>query len=105
MHTLESLEESPKYIRYDFFMAIIGLFIFYFVYTNGVIYNDTTLRPIALIIGGSCLVYGVLEMKRNYDTEMELRDLQLRLEKRRLGLELKKSETTQANQSQPTTKP
>ena len=97
MPSLESFEELPKYIRYDFFMAIIGLFILYFVYTNKLIYDDVYLRPITIKIVGLCFIYGVLEMKKNYDIEMELRDLQLRLEKRRLISKLKKSDTTQPN--------
>ncbi len=99
MPPLESLEEAPKYIRYDFFMAIIGLFILYFVYTNQIIYDNTNLRAISLIVGCICLIYGLLQMKRNYDEEMELRALQIKLEKRRLNSELKNSSVSQSSLS------
>src|SRR3989338_7147369 len=69
---MEKLTEMPRSVRYDFFMSVLGILICYFVYTNNHVYSDFFLRFLFLLLGVSCLLYGILEMKKNYQAQKKI---------------------------------
>ena len=69
------IEDFPRYVRYDFFMAILGLLMFYFSFSNENIYNNFFFHWLLIIIGIICFIYGLYQMKKNYIKEQEIEDL------------------------------
>lgn len=79
-----SLDDIPKYIRYDFFMALLGILIIYFVIVTDRIYNNIVLLNLFLSVGIPSFLYGIYEMKKNYGKEKEIQYLKMEHEKERL---------------------
>lgn len=69
---MNNITDIPKYVRYDFFMALFGIITAYFLFANERVYENRTLRIIFAIISGACLLYGLIEMKENYEQEKQL---------------------------------
>ena len=78
---MASLENIPKYIRYDFFMALFGIFVLYFLFTNDRIYNLLELKILFSVLGAATILYGVFEMKNNYDADKEIQEQKRELDK------------------------
>jgi len=72
-----TIDDIPKYIRYDFFMALLGLVIIYFVIITENIYQNTILTILFLFVGIPFFLWGVYEMKKNYDKEKRLQHLKM----------------------------
>jgi len=89
---MASVEDIPRYIRYDFFMALFGIIIAYFAFTNERVYNTTEIRWLFLIISSTTILYGIFEMKNNYDKDKELQEERRKLEQLRIGKALKSLE-------------
>ena len=89
---MASVEDIPRYIRYDFFMALFGIIIAYFVFTNERVYNTTEIRWLFLIISSTTILYGIFEMKNNYDKDKELQEERRKLEQLRIDKALKSLE-------------
>ncbi len=85
---MEKITEIPHYLRYDFFMSVLGILICYFVYMNALIYADFLLRVLFLILGSSCLLYGIFEMKRNYEAEKQIEEKERIYKLKRIMLDL-----------------
>ena len=81
---IEKLTDTPKYVRYDFFMALLGIFIAYATYTNNNLYNEILMRFLLLIISVVCTLYGIVEMKKNYEKDKEVQDIEYAYTKQRL---------------------
>ncbi len=73
---MESIDEIPKYVRYDFFMALFGTLLIYLLCTNEILYKNSVLLILFSIIGVSTLLYGILEMKGNYERDKKISVLQ-----------------------------
>ncbi|HLC57311.1 MAG TPA: hypothetical protein VJH95_01945 [Candidatus Nanoarchaeia archaeon] len=89
---MASVEDIPRYIRYDFFMALFGIIIAYFAFTNERVYNTTEIRWLFLIISSTTILYGIFEMKNNYDKDKELQEERRKLEQLRIDKALKSLE-------------
>lgn len=68
----------PKFVRYDFFVTLIGVgfIVFAFYYTN---INPPAIKldlDLAYIIGFPLIIYGMGQMYNNYKSDMELLTLQ-----------------------------
>ncbi len=85
---MEKLTDLPKSVRYDFFMATFGMLTAYFVYTNENVYQTFVLRVLLIILACVCLLYGVYEMKLNYDNEIDLKLQERVYAKQRILLDL-----------------
>lgn len=66
------LDDFPKYVRYDFFMAILGLLMFYFSFSDDNIYNSFIFHWMLIIVGLVCTIYGIYQMKNNYKKEQKI---------------------------------
>lgn len=82
------ISEIPKYIRYDFFMALLGIIIAYFTFSTEIIYKNQLGRILFLVMSAACVVYGLLEMKNNYEREKELQIKEYEYRKKRIELKL-----------------
>lgn len=86
------LDELPRYIRYDFFMALLGLLMFYFSFSNDKVYEDFFFHWILIIVGIICFMYGFFQMKKNYLREQELEQMRDDAEKLELKEQIKDSQ-------------
>jgi len=73
-------------------MALFGIIIAYFAFTNERVYNTTEIRWLFLIISSTTILYGIFEMKNNYDKDKELQEERRKLEQLRIGKALKSLE-------------
>ena len=62
----------------------------YFLFTNNVISSNSTLRILFTVISVSCLLYGLLEMKNNYEKDKKIQELERAYRKRELIQHLQK---------------
>lgn len=81
---IQTIADTPKYVRYDFFMAVLGLVIAYTGYTNESAYFSESVQFILIVAGAICLFYGLKEMKMNYEKDKELQDIEYAYTKQRL---------------------
>lgn len=86
-----SYQDVPKYVRYDFFVAILGLVMFYFAFSNEKIYLDTFSHWTLTLVGITCLIFGLYHMKENYLREREVDMLTMQLTKREILTKLEPS--------------
>ncbi|MFH0978793.1 MAG: hypothetical protein V1837_05830 [Candidatus Woesearchaeota archaeon] len=70
-----SPEDIPKYVRYDFFIAILGIFIVYFAFSNANAYGNTTIRWSLFVFGVIISVYGLAEMSSSYYAEKKIQKI------------------------------
>ncbi|OGY43317.1 MAG: hypothetical protein A2729_05350 [Candidatus Buchananbacteria bacterium RIFCSPHIGHO2_01_FULL_39_14] len=82
------IDKVPRYVRYDFLMVLLGVLVAYFLFTNDKVYNEQTLKILFSIISASCLIYGLLEMKENYEKDKELQEMEREYQKRKKEQEL-----------------
>ena len=75
-----SLDDVPKYVRYDFFMAILGIFIIYFTFSNENVYKIEPLRWALFIFGVVLSVYGIAEMSSTYYSEKKIQKISNKIE-------------------------
>ncbi|MBI5392620.1 hypothetical protein HZA96_02010 [Candidatus Woesearchaeota archaeon] len=80
--------DLPKSIRYDFFMALLGIVLLYFLNITPRLYEDSFKFILLLMIGTSSLVYGLFEMSKNYQKENEINNLERIIKKRSLMNEI-----------------
>ncbi|GEM_PF-6670744 len=77
------LGEIPKYVRYDFLITFLGLFLigsgWYFIYVDPIDSQDST--NFLFIIGLPLIIWGFGEMYNNYRESRDLRQLQIINEK------------------------
>lgn len=68
----------PKFVRYDFFVTLIGvgLIVFAYYYTNINPPNPKLDLDIVYIIGFPLIIYGMGQMYNNYKLDMEILTLQ-----------------------------
>lgn len=83
-------EELPRYLRYDIFLSLLGVFTFYFTFTNAVLSSSLALRLASILAASACLGYGLVEMKDNYDSFREVVNLRYTLEKKQILQKLRK---------------
>ncbi len=74
------LDDFPRYVRYDFFMALLGILAFYFSFSNENIYNSFFFHWLLLIISIVAFIYGIYQMKKNYMKEQEIEKIRRDLE-------------------------
>lgn len=87
---MASLDDIPRYIRYDFFMAPFGIFVAYFLFTNDRVYSNPDLRLVFAALSVVTIFYGVFEMKNNYNKEKEVQEMKRETEKIKAIEELNK---------------
>ena len=87
---MASVENIPKYVRYDFFMALFGILVAYFLFTNERVYDNPDLRAFLVTLSTVTIFYGILEMKNNYNKEKEVQDIKREIEKLNAEKELEK---------------
>lgn len=87
---MASVDDIPRYIRYDFFMALFGIVVAYFLFTNDRVYNNADLRAFLVTLSIVTIFYGVWEMKNNYNKEKEVQEIKQELEKLKAIKELNK---------------
>ncbi len=85
-----SPEQIPKYIKYDFFVSLIGLSIIYISISKENIFQNSLFFFPFIIIGSSFFFYGLHEMKENYIEEKKLTKIRRDIELIDLKNELKK---------------
>ena len=93
MNSPNFIEDVPRYVRYDFFMALFGIITAYFSFTNNIIFTNSTLKILFAVMSTSCLLYGLLEMKNNYEKDKKIQELERECRKRELLQHLQKLET------------
>lgn len=67
-----SPEDIPRYVRYDFFIAVLGIVIVYFAFSNSHVYDNSALRWGSFIFGVAISVYGMTEMSSTYYAEKKI---------------------------------
>ncbi|OGI64703.1 hypothetical protein A2642_01885 [Candidatus Nomurabacteria bacterium RIFCSPHIGHO2_01_FULL_39_10] len=92
---MSPLDEIPRYVRYDFFMSLLGIIIVYFSFSNGNIYNDKTLHLGFLLFGAALSIYRIAEMSSTYYLEKKIQKLKNLIEIK----ELKKQIDNQENET------
>ncbi len=70
-----SPDDIPKYMRYDFFMAVLGVLISYFSFSNANIYGISTLRWSMFGFGAILSIYGIGEMSSTYYNEKKIQKI------------------------------
>ena len=85
------LDEVPRYLRYDVFLSLLGVFIFYFTFTNTILSSSLTMWLASIMGACACLGYGLLEMKDNYYSYTEIVKLRYALEKKQILAKLGKN--------------
>ena len=81
---MPSMNDVPKYIRYDFLITFLGLLCIGSAwYYQMVIRVDVNSTTILWLIGIPFLLWGFTEMYRNYADEQDLKQLNLILDKKK----------------------
>jgi arginine exporter protein ArgO len=85
---MNDIESMPKYMRYDFFLAAIGILGTYFVFSNNLVYYNSVMRIIFICTSAFCFMYGLFEMKGNYEQEKIMQSLEREYRSKKITIEL-----------------
>ena len=82
--------DLPHYLRYDIFLSIFGILIFYFAFTNSDIRN-IHLQPVLVFVSLIMLSVGLIKMKQTYDMNRNVWELEYQLRLKHLKKKLKEA--------------
>lgn len=83
--------ELPNYLRYDIFLSIFGILIFYFAFTNTAISENVLLQNILMLASFIMLTVGIFKMKQTYDMNKQVWELEYQLRLKQLKKRLKEN--------------
>ena len=86
---MELPSELPNYLRYDIFLSIFGILIFYFAFTNMGISRNVRFQQVLIIVSLFMLGVGIFKMKQTYDMNWNVWELEYRLRLKHLKKRLK----------------
>lgn len=82
------INDIPKYIRYDFFISLIGLLIIYLSFSEALL-RDPSLFIFSIVVGSFFLGFGLTKMKKNYKEELKVESKRKELQLNKIKLENK----------------
>ncbi len=85
----KTVDELPRYLRYDIFMALLGGFMFYFSFTNKIISQNPDFRQVLVAASLIITSVGILKMKEVYDLNRSVWELEYQLRLKHLKKKLK----------------